>query len=90
MKVCSALRMLATIHFHDDPGLMAEEVRHALAARRLTAKFVSEKASIPEMIPEAPLRIGLVSPKFACDIRQRTFVVCPAIVHFLFHLTPSP
>ena len=50
--------MLAAVHFHDEPGRNADEIRDVRADRNLAAKLGAAEAAIAEVVPEAIFGLG--------------------------------
>jgi len=52
--------MLTTIHFDNQQILQAHKIGDVVTNCYLSAKFVSDKTSIPQMSPQQSFRIGLL------------------------------
>ena len=51
--------MLATVEFHDDPGLKADKIGNIAVERNLAAEFEIAEAASAQGLPEFGLRVPL-------------------------------
>jgi hypothetical protein len=54
--------VLATIDFHDQPGLVAHKVRNVAAERHLAAELVAFDSMRAQYLPDSAFRLGHVAP----------------------------
>jgi hypothetical protein len=59
--------VLSSVELHDEPALVADEVRDVARRRALATELEAEEASIPEVPPELALRVGRAASQLSSE-----------------------